>query len=165
MKELPKQKYLRDIFDYDAATGHLIWLRGKRKGKVAGSICKESGYRSIVIDGQSYRANRLVWCWHHGPIPPGMQTDHKDQNRSNNRIGNLRLATRSQNQWNRGVAKNNTSGHPGVYPVHGAKGTRWGAEIKMHGKMIQLGRHASKMDAIMARQAAVAAYRGEYACL
>ncbi len=46
--------------------------------------------------------------------PKGLEIDHRDGDGLNNRRGNLREATRLQNQYNRRLNVNNTSGYRGV---------------------------------------------------
>lgn len=54
-----------------------------------------------------------------------------------NTRGNLRLATPKQNQANREIAKNNTSGYKGVYWNRGTK--KWCAQITKGGRVTYLG--------------------------
>jgi hypothetical protein len=60
-----------------------------------------------------------------GPIPDGMFIDHFDQDRQNNKISNLRLVTRSENNSNKGKYDNNTSGVNGVYKIVHKNHTHW----------------------------------------
>jgi hypothetical protein len=46
--------------------------------------------------------------------PTGMETDHKDLDKTNNQRHNLRICTFSQNNANTNVRKDNTSGYKGV---------------------------------------------------
>jgi hypothetical protein len=46
--------------------------------------------------------------------PKGMDTDHKDRNTLNNRKSNLRICTRTQNNMNRPMQKNNGTGYKGI---------------------------------------------------
>ena len=59
------------------------------------------GYRNVRLPGASgwrtHKAHRLVWEWHYGPIPDGMQVNHIDLDKANNRIANLELVTPSGN--------------------------------------------------------------------
>ncbi len=42
-------------------------------------------------------AHRLVWETAHGPIPEGMQINHKDLDKTNNRLSNLEVVTPAEN--------------------------------------------------------------------
>jgi Demerecviridae HNH endonuclease len=61
--------------------------------------------------------------------------DHRDLDPSNNRLTNLRRATKSQNNANRRVCRNNASGLKGVSPDRG----RWRASIRKNGRRRHLG--------------------------
>lgn len=63
----------------------------------------EYGYIMANIKGFPRRVHRLVWEAIYGEIPQGLQIDHKDGDRTNNRVSNLRLATNQQNSSNRKV--------------------------------------------------------------
>lgn len=69
-------------------------------GSPVGSIGKK-GYYKTSIDKRFYLIHRIVWEMHNGEIPEGLMVDHKDRNKTNNCIDNLRLASNSQNQKNR----------------------------------------------------------------
>jgi hypothetical protein len=71
------------------------------------------------------------------PIPRGLQIDHINRERLDNRRENLRLATRSQNQANKGIQVNNTSRYKGVSHNHG----KWEARIQYENRRINLGRY------------------------
>jgi hypothetical protein len=60
------------------------------------------------------------------PTDKDMFIDHIDRNPANNHFSNLRVTTRSQQQYNRNKPKNNTSGY---YGVSKASKTTWSAEI------------------------------------
>jgi HNH endonuclease/AP2 domain len=142
------QDLLKELFDYDAETGNLIWRvnRNNHKalaGDVAGTV-KADGYRKIRINGRRPYAHRIVWLWHHGSLPDG-DIDHIDNNPLNNRIENLREATNTQNQANKSRQSNNTSGYPGVV-FHKATG-KWNAKINVDGRRIHLGLWDNKKQA------------------
>ena len=128
-------------------------------GDVAGSFRKSDGYYRVKIDRQDYQLHRLVWIYHNGDIPDEMQVDHIDRNPSNNLIGNLRLATKSQNNHNRAKQSNNTSGTVGVRIRKGIPI----AEIKVNGKKIWLGAFKTIAEAEAARKEAEIKYLGEFA--
>lgn len=97
-----------------------------------------------------------------GKPPEGYETDHKDQNKLNNRYFNLRFATHPQNMWNTSVQSNNTSGFKGVYlnPIT----SRWRAAIRADGSPHYLGSFVKKEDAIIAYDTACKELHGEFAC-
>jgi hypothetical protein len=56
----------------------------------------------ITVDGEmlEYRAHRVIWIACNGPIPSGMEIDHKNHDRADNRISNLRLVDPAQQMQN-----------------------------------------------------------------
>ena len=92
--------------------------------------------------------------------PPDKMRDHISGDRLDNRRGNIRFVTRTQNGQNRGTGKNNTSGHVGVY--WSKKERKWSARITVDGKDVSLGYFRDREDAIDAREAAEIKYFGEY---
>lgn len=131
---------LREVLWYDRETGEFVWLLGLspriRVGSRAG--CADlNGYRAIKIDGVIYRSHRLAWLWVTGAMPAGM-IDHIDGDRSNNRLGNLRVVDNSTNMENqRRVRPDSRSGLMGVRLHH--RGYLWEARIKVKGKSIFIG--------------------------
>ena len=72
---------------------------------------------------------------HHGYLPN--LVEHRDRNKLNNKIQNLRDGDKELNSWNRDLQANNTSGFRGVSWNKGAN--KWHAYIKVKGKRIHLG--------------------------
>ena len=89
-----------------------------------------------------------------------MQVDHIDGDGLNNRRGNLRLATAGQNQHNKGLQRNNTSGFKGVR-WRSDKG-KWVARIDKDGKRRHLGYFDTVEGAHSAYVAASMAIHGEF---
>ena len=58
-----------------------------------------SGYITVQLgrNGGKYLVHRLVWEAFNGPIPPGMQVNHINEDKTDNRLENLNLMTRSEN--------------------------------------------------------------------
>lgn len=81
---------------YDSELGRFINKNGKIKGKT-----NRNGYRTIALNrdhvGYTFCEHRCVWAWFNGDIPDGMEINHIDANRGNNRIENLELVNHSQN--------------------------------------------------------------------
>jgi hypothetical protein len=94
---LPPNARLRSLLEYDADTGFFKW---KRTGKIAGTK-NSRGYVSIYVDGTLYRAHRLAFVYSHGDVLSSIdEIDHINGDPSDNRIVNLRISTRSQNNGN-----------------------------------------------------------------
>ena len=94
-----------------------------------------------------------------GAIPEGIDIDHRDRNKANNRIANLRKATASQNLFNSPKRTRNTSGVKGV----SLNRNKWQARIMVNGVDIRLGRFVSKGMAAVAYAKAAIRYHGEFA--
>lgn len=78
-----------------------------------GSYDKD-GYLILKIKGKQYKAHRVVYALHNGHFPNG-ELDHKNRVRDDNRIENLRLATRRQNSLNTNRKPNERTGVVGVH--------------------------------------------------
>ncbi|WP_186072123.1 HNH endonuclease [Burkholderia gladioli] len=157
---------LKTMIEYEPDTGLFRWLvdrnghdGGVRVGDVAGTVC--DGYIRIHLDQRIYRAHRLAWLFMTGAFPKkGMDIDHRNRIRSDNRWQNLRLATRCQNNMNSGPSKANRSGIKGVSWLK--RRNKWHARIKIDGQVILLGDFALLEDAAAARKAAEDKYFGDF---
>jgi hypothetical protein len=92
-------EYVRELFDYDYATGNLLWRVRKSPRNPVGSVAGHlhgTGYVKVRIDYKNYSAHRIVWLWHHGVWPTYM-IDHINGDRADNRIENLRDVSQSIN--------------------------------------------------------------------
>lgn len=145
---------LLSLFDY--VDGNLVWKvntgRKKNIGKIAGCD-KGNGYITIGLFGRRYLAHRLVWIMHNGDIDKGMQIDHINHDRSDNRIENLRVVSNKVNGMNQSARKNNTSGVTGVN-WNKRKG-KWCGEVWDDGRKI----HVGYFDDIMEAEKAVKSVR------
>ena len=95
------QAELKSHLEYDADAGAFRRIRSGRGYKLAGPVGRldKSGHRYIGIGKKNYAAHRLAWLWIHGSWPRD-EIDHINGNRDDNRIVNLREATRSLNAQN-----------------------------------------------------------------
>lgn len=164
MRELPVRDRLLELFDYDAC-GALTWRVSTsnriKVGSIAGTLRYGGNGKYIVIgvDGVQLYAHRLIFLWHHGWCPEVV--DHVDMNRLNNRIENLRAASKSANGMNRGAQANNTSGYKGVTYCRDRK--KWVAQITAEGAHRNLGRFDTAEDAAEVYRRASEELHGEFA--
>lgn len=84
------QQQVKELFDYDAGTGHLIRktrVGNQLPGAVAGCISK--GTWEITIGNRIYPRARLVWTFHYGDYPTS-NIIHINGHRLDDRIENLK---------------------------------------------------------------------------
>ena len=86
--------------------------------------------------------------------------DHKNHDRKNNHISNLRWATHTENNQNKSTYSNNTSGVIGV-DWH-TKTNKWKVRISVNGVRKTMGTFSNKDDAITARSNAEIQYFGAF---
>lgn len=165
--KLITQKYLKSVLGYNPKTGIFIWKKcaGEKRdvkrylGNIAGG--KDNlGRLTVTLKGRGYRLHRLAWLYVYGKWPSN-HIDHINMNQSDNRICNLRDVSRSQNQCNRCVQSNNTSGYKGVSfsKLH----KRWESYIKINRKRKFLGLFNDPKLAHAAYCRAAKKYHGEFA--
>jgi hypothetical protein len=148
---------ITELLEYQ--DGKLFWKvrRGHvAAGKEAGAVC-QNGRLYIQIDGKKTLAHRIVWAMHHGDCPEFL--DHIDGNPLNNRIENLRPATKSQNAMNRKVKSDNQLGVKGVSKRH----NKFAAYIYVKGKSVFLGMHSTLEQAGNVYKTASMKHFGEFA--
>lgn len=127
--------------------------------KEALSAINEFGYKHGSIFNKSYRAHRVIWAMETGSWPAGL-IDHINGKPADNRLENLREATRSQNGMNRGAQKNSTSGFKGV--TYDKKKQRWASAINLMGKKKFLGYYDKPQDAHDAYARAAKIYHADF---
>ena len=131
---------------YDPHTGVFRWAVNRRGKSLAGCIAgslHSTGYVHISLCGRLYKAHRLAWLFVYGTWPT-CHIDHINGDKQDNRIANLREATRSENRQNlRLPYKNNKSGLMGV----SAEKSRWRAVIHKDGRQNRLGSFATPQEA------------------
>ena len=167
---LPSVEMLRERLDYDPETGALTWrartvLHHTHRGwntRFAGAeitTTQNCGYVVLRIAEVGVLAHRVAWAHFFGEWPDG-EIDHRDGDKTNNRISNLRIATRVQNMHN--VPGRAPSGYKGVQRTKNGK--RWQASIGGgEGKRKHLGTFDTKEEARDAYRRAALERHGEFA--
>jgi len=154
------KEILNFLFDYK--NGELYWnfsLSCKSpKGTIAGSI-KGDGYRRIGLNKKVYLAHRLIYMMFHGYMPEIV--DHIDGNKLNNKIENLRSATKSQNCQNQKLPINNVSGYKNVR--WNKTKAKWCVNLRLNYKDIHIGYYKDIELADLVAQEAREKYHGKFA--
>lgn len=156
-----KLEGVRGLLAYDPKTGVFTWRFGASNvpaGSVAGSK-NGSGYVLVRVKRCQVYAHRLAWFYVFGSWPKE-QVDHINGKRGDNSIGNLRLASQSQNTCNGVLRSTNTSGYRGV--SWSKDKNKWVARIVKDHKQHVLGYFASKEEAYYAYLAAARKLHGEF---
>lgn len=129
-------KRLCSILNYEPLTGHFS-RKTKRRTNAFGTVgnYRPDGYLVISIDKKLYLAHRLAWFFVTGKWPKET-IDHINCDKSDNRWCNLREASLTQNNFNVGIFKTNTTGYKGVSK---AKFGKYRAVISLNNKQLHLG--------------------------
>jgi len=109
------------------------------KGYLQVGLMKDGKAKTVYI--------HLIVAWIFCENPDNKPTvDHKDRNPENNRPGNLRWATRREQQNNQGMYSTNKSGTKGVCLDKGSN--KWRVQLTIDGVQKHFGRFADLKDAI-----------------
>jgi len=161
-KSLPSPEYLRKRLRYDPETGALFWRASddmpkewntRRAGREAFTTTMKNGYKMGRVLGVGLTAHRVIMAMVNDEWPP-VDVDHINRDRADNRLSNLRLASRQENLRNTSAAT--SSGVTGV--TWSKRYRKWVAQIGVDYGNVYLGRFESKDDAIAARRAAEVAH-------
>ena len=178
-KPMPTQEFLNECFLYDENSGQLIWKKrplshfknlcscnsqnSRFAGKPAGNIVtskRGKPYLAVEISPfGSFKNHRIIWKLKTG-LDPIVQIDHENGETLDNRFFNLREASVSQNQFNRGRQKNSKSGFKGV---NARKDGGYVARISFHGERKYLGYFNTAEQAFEAYRAESAIMHKEFA--
>ena len=139
------------------SNGELYWNENapiKVRGKRAGFV-NAKGYSKIELNGKKYGAHQIVFAMHHGYIPHCI--DHINGIKNDNRIENLRSATKAQNGYNR----SSTRGCKNVTYRHDTK--NWRVTLRLNNRVCSFGSYKDKELAELVACEARAKYHGEFA--
>lgn len=159
------QELVKSLLDYKE--GILYWkiksFKKVKTGNIAGSIIKykNCNRRRLMINNKSYLASRIIFLWHKGFLPKIV--DHIDRDTMNDKIENLREATKSQNDTNRTKRKNTKSQYVGVCFSTYKTSIYWFAQIRVNNYNMRLGNFENEVSAALAYNKAAVKYFGEFA--
>lgn len=137
-----------------------FWAKVDKSGDCwlwTGACNSSRGYGTLTIARKAYYAHRVVYEWVVGPIPAGMQVDHRPTcPRNCVNPQHLRLVTNKQNQENvSGPRRNSKSGVRGVYWI--SKMGKYRAQVRHNDHLF----HVGYFPTIEEAEAAVIAKRNE----
>lgn len=160
-RPLPPLERLYALFRPNFMTGELVRRTSHgaaKRGTVAGRE-NSRGYLITSVDGHLYYVHRVLFALYHQTDPRDMEVDHIDGDKLDNRVANLRAATRAQNGQNiRGYRK----GLKGAYRSFKGQDKEWMATIQKEGVRYYLGSFYTEKEAHEAYVKASVSYHGEF---
>ena len=155
---------LKELVDYDPDTGIFRWKAKAaarvKIGEVFGSL-GTGGYLTVFLEKKCYPLHVLAMFYTDG-VWPSELVDHKDLNKTNNKRNNLRLATKSQNNRNCKIRKDNRSGVKGV-SYRDKSGGQWVCRIHTDSGRKYIGCFKTKEEATAIMKIAREEHHGEFA--
>jgi len=119
------------------------------KGKILRQATSDDGYKSVTLQNggkvHGRRVNRLVMLAFEGRSE--LQVNHKDKDKTNNKLGNLEYITARENHRHANMSRG-ASKYIGVSQDNSK--TKWKANIFINGKSMYLGRFDTEDDAALA---------------
>lgn len=139
----------------------LVWTKtltkkaliGEEAAVIQNDIVSQRKEWVIRALGKSFIAARVIYTKAYNRDPKNLTIDHIDGDTLNNNINNLRAATKQQQQLNRTIPCNNTSGAKGVFKTKNR--TKWEARLRVNSECIYLGTFNCKIEAALAYNKAV----------
>ena len=94
---LPPLEVLQEKFEYNPERGVLT----RRSNNQTAGYSTQRGWLRVKVGGTHYRVHRIAWKMFYGEDPPeGLDIDHINRDKTDNRISNLRVVTRKDNVAN-----------------------------------------------------------------
>lgn len=167
------QAFLNSCFSYDSDTGSIHWktrpvghfktaeaqrrwnarFAGNKAGSLGGNGHRK--YWVCVINRKRVSAHRVIMLML-GRLSEGMEVDHMNSDGLDNRLSNLRVVSRRQNNMNLRKQSRNSSGMTGIRI--NPKGKIFGAFIIRNSTREWLGSFDTLLDAASSRKSAELRY-------
>ena len=151
------QKELKEEIYYDKESGKFYRLPSFKEIKVKEN---KDGHIRFRVKNTRYFAHRLAWIYTYGEIL-SETIDHINGNPSDNRLSNLRQASRKENSRNSKMFSSNSSGVKGVYWHKNKK--CWYAHCRVNNIRHFVGLFKNIKDAEIAVNTFRELYHGEFA--
>ena len=144
------QEHLKQLVNYDPDTGIFTRLCATSSraqvGDVLGTPTGLGGHLRSTVGGKRYYLHKLAWLYVYGSYPELI--DHINRDTTDNRICNLRQATKSQNSTNSKVRADNVVGQRGI--CFDKQTSSWRVQLCANGQSVRP-RFKSFADAVTAR--------------
>ena len=138
-------------------------VKNRKFGRILNPYNDSKGYPTVVLMNNNIRFYKRI----HKLVLPAFEANPENKkcidhinNKYNNEVFNLRFATLSENQYNRVLNINSTSGTKGV--SFDNKSNKWRARIRINNNSIHIGFYENIEDAIKARQEKSKELFGDY---
>ena len=164
------QKYNKLFVPIPGFPGYEINLNGQvwshRSGRMLAGSISGRGYRQFSMRNVDLKFHCLTLARSLGIAFLGidanskLQVDHRDEDKLNDNISNLRIASSRENCHNVSITSRNTSGHRGV--AWSKASGNWVVRIMFGGKNLNLGRFNDINEAAAVRKSAEIKYHGKF---
>jgi hypothetical protein len=148
---------IAEYLEYNSKDGSFVWIRSPSRnikaGTPAGTMLPD-GYIGIKFRQKRLKAHRIAYYLYYGIDPKEKTVDHKNHNRQDNRIINLRLATQ----------KNQNDNTPCLGYSYIPSKNRFIAQGYIKGKLKKFGTHKCPLLARMAYIDGRLEDRGQFTC-
>lgn len=154
------QDELLEMLEY--RDGELYWKKPNtnrlKPGDKAGSM-SNCGYHHTMVKGTLYKTHRLIFLMFYGYLPECV--DHINCITTDNRIENLRAATKAENCRNSRKQRDTKSGIKNVHWRGQAK--MWRVQLTLNNKAVRIGMFKDKELAELVAYEAREKYHGKFA--
>ena len=153
-RALPSREKLHELFAYEPETGFLVnkGTAYRKKGALSGTL-DTYGYGQVCIEGKLFRSHRVVWKMAHGVEPLGLDVDHINGDKSDNRLENLQLLSHRANCSREKTTKSGLPAGVGKTPEN-----RYRASIRLGSEYPHIGNYDTPEEASQAYEKALEMY-------